>query len=52
MEGVSVPVEIHHHLFGLPCIDQEVVLQTTVHKILGQFSVFSDVLICNKADDQ
>ena len=41
---LSVPVQIHHQLFGLPCIELEVIPLAPVHKVLNKFSVGSVVL--------
>ena len=49
--GLSVPVEIHHQLFGLPGVELEVVPLAPVHKVLDEFSVGSVVPISDEADD-
>ena len=36
---------IHHHLLGLPRVDEEVVWLTPVHKVLRQSSVLGFVII-------
>ena len=49
--GLSVPVEIHHQLFGPPGIELEVALQAPVHKILNKFSAGSVAPVPDEADD-
>ena len=48
--GRTVFAEIHHHLLGLPHVDEEVVLLTPVHKVLRQSSVLRVVIIADQAD--
>lgn len=41
----------HYQLFSVAHIDLEVVLLASVHKNLGQFSVFPGVPICDEMDN-
>lgn len=45
--GESRPTspDVHHHLLSLPCVDEYMVLLTTVHEVLCQSSVLCVVAI-------
>lgn len=49
--GVSSPAEIHHQLFGLPCIELEVVPLAPVSKVLYLSSILPVILIRDEADN-
>uniref|UniRef100_A0AAV2LQ53 Uncharacterized protein n=1 Tax=Knipowitschia caucasica TaxID=637954 RepID=A0AAV2LQ53_KNICA len=43
--------EIHHHLLGLPRVDEEVVPLTPVHKVLYNSSVLCVIVLGAESDD-
>ena len=50
--GLSVTVEIHHQLFGLPGIELEVIPMAPVHKVLNKFFIGAVVPVPDEADEE
>lgn len=51
MRGRLVSTKIHHHLLGLPHVDEAVLWPTLVHEVLRQSSVFRVIVVADQTND-